>query len=313
MGRVMITLAILLLVAPLGTLAQEDPDAPRSGWGALPPGITFAAIANPTSADLAEVASLLRVSRMTWGPEADLFGVCFDLHSGGPVILYVESGTLRIVINESSGQSETMPEMGLPLLARGSSSLAATVPVIVLPNTRLELTSNDLLAMPNGTSCGMYGSAPEVVFLRIDGFPAGPGLQSHADLGMLVTPLDVSLGMPTAQEEAPSTIVAGELRLDPGMTLTLGDQAWPIFFRVRQGAGSLSIASEGGIVRPVEAGSMAPSEVLMPDEIVDINIGAGAYLPLGAPGTLTNVGDNALILLSAAVVPPAAPLATPTS
>jgi hypothetical protein len=249
---------------------------------------------------------------MTWGPEANLFGFCFDLHTGGPVILYVESGTLRVVIDAPSGQSDTMPEMGLPLLARASSSLSAVVPVTVLPNTRLELARDDLLAMPNGTSCGMYGSAPEVVYLRIDGFPESPGLQSYADLDMIVTPLDVSFGMPTAQEQAPNTIVAGELMLEPGTTLTLGDHTWPVFFRVRQGAGTLSIATEGGIVRRAGAGSTAPSEVLMPNEEVDLNVGDEGYIPLGAAGSLANVGDTGLILLSAAVVPSAASSATPT-
>lgn len=303
-----------VLVAVLGRgpapAAAQEASAPDSGWGALPAEASFAPIADGTAADLTTAAALVRVTRYRWEPDSGLGGFCFDLYSGGPEILLVEEGTLRVVVGAPDPESLVQPAGALPLLSRAGD--AAAPPVVVAPDTRLDLGPGDLLAMPNGSRCNLISVESSPVFLRVDGFPVGSAPQTIEGTGITAEQLDLDLGLATARGTAPGSMVVGRLTLAPGATVELGDETRPLLFAVEAGALELAAGTDGSVVRRAGTVGQQPSEVLAADARASLGPGDAAYVPPASGGAVANAGPDPLVLFSVAVVPSAQGAGTPS-
>jgi hypothetical protein len=165
-----------------------------------------------------------------------------------------------------------------------------------VPAAWLNLRAGDLVAMPNGTSCGKYARDMDSTFLQVDGFPPGPGLSSQPDVGLIVELLDLDLGVATARPPAPETVVAGRLTLGPGAELALGGKTAPILLAVEAGSAGLVVEVEGEVIRRAGTDKYAPSEVLRAGTAVTLGSGDAAYLPPHPGGSLANTGAEALKL-----------------
>jgi hypothetical protein len=289
-----------LMAGPLPAMAQES--AELSGWGNLPAGATFAPIKDGSLVDVTLGASLVMITRQTWSGEANLGGVCFDIRTGGPQILLMESGDLQFHVSTPDPDfPETQPVLGLPLFDRSD---ADGPPVVVVPETWLDLREGDLVAMPNGTHCGKYARDRDSSFVQVEGFPSGPEPRGFPDLGLTVEALDLDLGVATARPAAPESVAVGRLSLDAGTELALGEETAPILFAVEVGSAELIVEVEGGIIRRAGTDKYAPSEVLRAGTAVTLGSGDAAYLPPHPGGSLANTGAEALRLFSVAVVTP---------
>ena len=299
-------LAALVLAALLAgpALATAQVSTGSSGWGALPAGATFASVEGGSLADLTLAASLARITRQTWGREANLSGACFDFYTGGPQVVLMESGKLEFHVGEPDPDfGQTQPVLGLPLLDRAGEE---GPPVVVAPDTWLDLGAGDLVAMPNGMDCGKYARDRDSTFLQVDGFPEGPEPRSFPDLGLTVETLDLDLGVETARPAAPESVVVGRLTLDAAAELALGEGTAPLLCAVEAGSAELVAEAEGGVVRRAGTAELGPSEVLQAGAAVTLGPGDAAYLPPAPGGSLANAGGGALTLFSVAVVAPVA-------
>lgn len=284
-----------------GTVDRVDAPDLGSGWGELASGAEFAPVEEATAEDLAAVAALVRVTRLSYGDMAGLSGTCHEPGSGGPHILHVESGALTVTIHQPQAKA-----IALPVLRRRAMQGAPSLPASVVPGTRVTLNPGDLLAMPSGTECGILGSdkdEPPAVFLEVVGFPSGPPPTSYEQYDMLAEPLDVNLGAATANPPAPPVVVAGRLTLAPGTVQPLKAQSGPVLFLVETGVMELTADSGGGLLRRSGTELSEPGQPISRGETTKLGAGDGGYLPPGGTGAVRNRGDGPLVLLSVAVVP----------
>lgn len=298
---------VLLAALFLGssTAAQGNP-IQSGGWGTLSTDASWERIEDGTIADLTAASALVRVTRQTWGPEGNTGGFCFDLRTGGPQLFYVESGDLSASIfpYRKEDGAEGLPVLGLPLLIRVDERDAP--PVVVAPDTRFELAPGDLLTVPNGSQCGRFAQAPEVVFLQVAGFPTGPESQDLPSVGIEADVLDLPVGIATARPSAPDVMDTGRLTLEPGASVALDETTRPVFFLVETGTLEVETSAEGGIIRRSGIGPNNPSQPLEGGQLAAFASGDAGYLPPGPEGSVTNVGDETAVVLSVAVVPEAA-------
>ena len=300
------TTALLAALFLGSAVAAQGNPTESGGWGTLSTGASWERIEDGTIADVTAASALVRVTRQTWGPEAGTGAFCFDLRTGGPQLFYVESGDVSASIfpyREEDG-AEGLPVLGLPLLLRAEERDAP--PVVVAPDSRVELAPGDLLTVPNGSQCGRFAREPGVVFLQVDGFPTGSESQDLPSAGIEADVLDLPLGIATARPSAPDVIAAGRLILEPSASVALDETTRPIFFQVETGTLEVETSAEGGIVRRSGIGLNDPSQPLKGGELTAFASGDASYLPPGPEGSVTNVGDETTVVLSVAVVPEAA-------
>lgn len=295
-----LTLAVVLVLGSGLAVAHDGPSA-ESGWGTLPADAAFVQIADGTATDATAAAALVRVTHYRWEPGSGLGGYCFDFYSGGPWILLVEEGALRVLINAPDGKSFVQPTDALPLLSRVDDGVAP--PVVVVPNTTLNLGPGDLIALPNGSQCYLGSAGSALVFLRVDGFPVGAAPQTIARTGIVAEQLDLDLGVVTANETVPRTVVVGRVTLGAGRAMELGDATRPLLFAVQAGSMDLVVGTDGSVVRRAGTVGQTPSEVVSPDIPAALTTGDAAYVPPGSQGRVTNTGAGPLVLFSVAVVP----------
>ncbi len=138
---------------------------------ALPDSITFERVTAPTADDLARVAMLASVTRNTWGPDANLSGVCFDFATGGPEFVIVEDGLLRVSVFDPQAPVTDAPDPP----AQPTAFLAGDdhAPAPAPPSTQRELRPGDAIEFPDGSKCGKYGDEQDtpVVFLEVTFLP----------------------------------------------------------------------------------------------------------------------------------------------
>lgn len=274
--------------------------APASNpLGKLPQGVSFTRIETATTDQIPIFTALAGVSRMTWGREANFGGECYEGVTGGPEIILIEKGTLRIFMSPASEQKGDLPR----LLRKGS-----TKPVSVLPNTKVNLDPGDLMAFPNGSSCGMYGPLSgndSVTFLRIRGLTSYLESQTinYPEIQMAEQVLDLNFGVATTNPPAPASVVLGSLTLAPGAQLPLSALTVPIIFALGPGQATLTTNMKGGVVRRSGTEDGLPSEDLPRNTAVTLNEGDASYVLPGTKGSLTNSGSDPLTLWVVAVVP----------
>jgi len=303
-----VALAVLVVSGTLPGMAQQPGE--NGGWGTLSDGATWQRIEDGTTADLAAVSALVRVSRKTYrfNPASDSFaasgGFCFDIHTGGPAIFLVERGGLPWSFYDQQSTVDALPDTGLALLVRAADQ--GEPPVVVAPDTALRLAPGDMVVGHHGTSCSVRGNAPEVTFLDVQGLPSGPGATSLLRYGIEVEALDPDIDLPTARPLAPASVVVGRLTVPPGGSVALDASTMPVLFTVEQGAFSVTTSVDGGIVL-----SGGVPSALRPEDPVTFTAGDSGYIPPGPVGAVTNAGEEPAVALSVAVIPGAATSTTP--
>ena len=309
-NRRLATMVLAAILLPGAAQAATQPENQGGGWGTLSPGTTWQRIENGTTTDLAEVSELVSVSRQTYGqnPASDGFaasgGFCFDIHTGGPHIYLVERGQLRWGFYDQQGTVSTLPMTGLALLSTAEDR--GNPPVVVAPDTVLQLEPGDLVVGHHGTSCGVSGADPGVTFLEVQGFSTRSASAGHSEYGIEVQALDPDIGLATARPSAPPVIAVGRLTLPPGESVTLDASTMPVLFTMEQGAISVSTSADGGI--RLANGTPSP---LQPEAATTFTPGDSGYIPPGPTGTVTNAGDTPAVALSVSIAPGSGAQVTP--
>lgn len=234
-------LATVLIADP--TFAQGGTPPPTVDAGELPEGAVFEPVNVGTEGDFLAVSERIAVTRVIQEPEAVTTRAIRH-----PTVFLVESGELGFVAGDASGEESAM------LLRASDGGDDAR---IVTPGSQLSLAPGDRLVIPptppdfdpDYVSFANQGDEP-INYLEVEIFPSGrPAAALFEGLdGFTVQPMDVTLGLPTAQEPAPPTISVGRLTLAPGMRLPL-DVIGPALLLIESGA--LTVAPEDGQL-PVE-------------------------------------------------------------
>jgi hypothetical protein len=261
--------------------------------------VTFEPITTPTADDLANVSRLASVTRNTWGPDANSYGICFDPETGGPRVLIVESKVLRLSVGQPDDQwSIALQANALPTAFIASRDYA---PVTLTPETRVSLEPGDVVILPYGSTCGRYGDPQDtpVVFLEITLLPGlvGPPT-THEQLGMTGESLDISFGTATFNEPAPPVVVAGRLHIEAGGTLTLEDLDMPLALLVESGDAMLNAIHDSGLVKSISSPEYHSSGPLASGEDVMLSAGQLLYIPATATGTITSANSIAFLMVS---------------
>lgn len=284
-----------------------------SPFGEMPDSVKFHQFSGSASADeITAFTSLIGVARETWGAKANLGGGCYEAVTGGPEILLVESGTLRISMFPTSDQKGDLPR-----LIRKDPKGVVQAPVFVLPNSDVELSAGEVIAFPNGSSCGTYGppsSGPSVTYLRIYGLTSYYSSETlnHPDLDMFEQPLDLDLGISTSNPIAPTAIVLGTISIPKGSKLPLASLTTPVMFSVQSGAAKFSTSMVGAVVRRANGNNDGPSDSIPTNKATNMSAGDASYVLPNLKGDIASIGSAPLVLWIAAVVPPSPTAATPT-
>lgn len=265
---------------------------------ALPDAVTFEEITNPSAEELTRAAQLASVTRNTWGPDANVGGICFDPSTGGPKIVIVEDGTLRVSVHQPDDQwIDTLEVSSLPTAFLAERDHA---PVTIVPESRVELTRGGAITFPYGSTCGKSGDLEDnpVVFLEVTMLP---GMVSpptnHEDLGMTGKTLDVSFGAATINEPVPPVVVAGRLRTDAGGSLALEDLGMPLALFVEGGDATLNAVYESGLTRDASLPEYEPSSPLASGEDVVLSPGQLVYIPATATGIIAASGPVSFMMV----------------
>lgn len=249
----------------------------------LPATATFETIANPTAEDFSQVAKLAYVKRNTWGPDGNLGGFCFDMSSGGPEIVILEDGALRVVAYpQKSNIIETLDMTGFPTAYLASKDHE---PATIVAETWLEMEGGDAIVFPYGSECGKYGEAVFLDIVLLPGSVMPP--QNHPTIGMASEALDINFGIETFNEPTPPAIVAGRLHLEAGSSLALEDLATPLALALEGGSATFNAKHDGGILRDVAMADYEPSMALASEEDVALLPGHRIYVPATAQGSIT--------------------------
>lgn len=263
----------------MGAMASQS-----ESWASeLPPTATFEAVTSPSADDFARAAKLAYVTRHTWGSEGNLGGICFDSYSGGPEIVILEEGALRVVANpQNSAWVDTLEMTGLPTAYLASKDYE---PAVIVSETWLEMVSGDAIVFPYGSGCGKYGAA---VFLTILLLPGSIVPSSnHPTLGMEAEALDINFGIESFNESVPPAIVVGRLHLEPGSSLALENLAMPLALALETGSATIHAKHDSGLLRNEAMAEYEPSIALASEEDVNLAAGQLVYIPATAQGSIT--------------------------
>jgi hypothetical protein len=283
----------------MAMLARGNPATARRQDGdwtaALPETVTFEAIAAPTADDRARVAGLASVTRNTWGPDANLTGTCFDFATGGPDVVIVESGLLRVSVFDPQNPASTPPEA----VAHPTVFLAERdhAPEAAPPDTQHELRPGEAVVFPDGANCGKYGQEGDVTFLEVTLLPGEPDDPwMDEDLGMTGEVVEIGLG-PDAAAALPA-IIAGRLRIEAGGALPLDELGMPLALFLETGEVRMNATHDGALGRDVAFAETDPSVLLASGREVTLVAGNSAYIPATATGTVTAVGAVSCLLVA---------------
>lgn len=305
----------VLATVGLGTASATGPrtagteDATPTGVFRDPPeGVSIETVTRGSTDDVLAVARVVAVSRVTLSPDA---GQLTDTET--PAIFYVESGPVNFHVDEDM----TTPAM----LIRASVEGPSATPVVVIPGTSLDLQSGDLLATP-----GRADDEPPYPYIGISNNTEGP--VSYIDIEIFpsenrhfsgsagnpeIQPLDVSLGLQTAQEATPDVVSVGRLTVESGASLPLADVG-PTLFIVQDGTMSLATDEGEVAVKRSETPFDEAPEYVAAGSSDDLAEGDSAFVMPGTAGSIRNGGARPLVVLTVSVVPTVATVAgTPTA
>lgn len=295
-------------------LATAQDHSLAASIGNLPNGVAFHQFSGPaTSSEIKIFSSLISVSRRTWGANGNLGGFCYEAVTGGPEIILVEDGALHVAMFPTSDQAGDFPR-----LIRKDDSGQLQTPVSVLPNTQIELKPGELIAFPNGASCSLLGpstTGESVTFLNIYGLTSYADSQgvNYPDTQMIEQPLDLALGIATANPQTPPTIVLGRLSFAPKVGLPLSSLAVPAIFSVRIGSATFTTNMEGAVIRRSGSDASSASEPLPANKEASMATGDSSYVLPGTTGSLANQGAKDMELWVALIIPPSAVPGTPAA
>lgn len=274
---VALTLSLGLLSTTATAMGQSS--TPAAGFGGdLPEGATYEPVKEGTEGDVVRIAERVAVTRVIQEPEAVTTRAIRH-----PTAFLVETGGLTFVAGDAQGD-----EPATLLRADDQESGAR----LVTPGSRLDLAPGDRLVIPptppdsdpDYVTFANRGSEPSR-YLEVEIFPSGrPSALLFEGLeGFAVEPLDVALGLATAQEPAPPTVQVSRVALDPDASLPL-DATGPALILVEDG--TLGVAVEDGTV-PVERSGVdydeAP-EVTATDSEATLAAGDAAFISPGVTG-----------------------------
>ena len=265
---------------------------------ALPDSITFERVTAPTADDLARVAMLASVTRNTWGPDANLSGVCFDFATGGPEFVIVEDGLLRVSVFDPQAPVTDAPDPP----AQPTAFLAGDdhAPAPAPPSTQLELRPGDAMEFPDGSKCGKYGDEQDtpVVFLEVTFLPGSASEpDTNEDLDMTGELLQVGFGADANAKSALPILVAGRLRIETGGALVLEDVGMPLALYVEEGEAALNAVHEGALARDTSFAEFDASMAVPSGTGLTLVPGNHIYVPATASGTLSATSALSCLLV----------------
>ena len=270
----------------------------ESWTSALADAVTFERIAAPTADDLARMAMLASGTRYTWGPDANLSGICFDFATGGPRFVIVEDGLLRVSVFDPQAPVTATPDAP----AQPTSFLAGDdhIPAPAPPDTQLELRRGDAIGFPDGSKCGKYGDAQDtpVVFTEVTFLP-GPTTapEANEDLGMTGEVIDIGLGADPGTASAPPVVVAGRLRIEVGGALVLENVGMPLALFVEEGDATLNAIHDGALARDTSFAEYDSSMLVPSGTNLTLVPGNHVYVPATASGTLSATSPVTCLLV----------------
>jgi len=305
--RVTLLCVAVVGVAALGAVpsgAQDGTPAPGFGSEDLPEGASFEPITQGTVDDVLAISRLVAVYRITLSAGA---GRITDTDTPG--LYYALDGALSASVDEDM--------LAPALLSRRAPDGGFAPPVLVLPGTGLDLLPGELLVnsgradeeSPYGyVGFDNAGETP-VAYLDVEFFPSG-GHWGGSGGEIEEEPLDVSLGLATAQEPAPPVFTVGRLTIEPGASVPLDDVS-PALLIAERGPMALTVdAGEAQVKRSGVDFDEAPETV--EGKAIDLASDDAAFVLPGTAGAIGNAGGGPAVLLVLSFVGlPAAELGTP--
>jgi len=288
-----VTLAVVLLSATLVVAPVAAGQAtPAADGGDFPPGVSLEPVEEGTEAEVLAVAERVAVTRLTQEPGASTTRAVRH-----PTVFLVESGELTFVAGDAEGDEPAT------LLRAGDEQAEAKV---VTPGSRLTLVPGDRLVVPptppdfdpDYQAFGNRGSEP-AMYLEVEVFPSGlPSAALFEDSdGFAVEPLDVALGIQTAQEPAPPSVEVGCLTLDASAELPL-DGLGPALLIAEQGALGLRVAEGSAPVVRAGADYDDAPEAVSAESDASLAPGDAVFVPPGTAGTLTAAQESAVSVVA---------------
>ena len=279
-------------VAP--KVAASEYVTARVGWPELPAGASLVPIAEGTVADLTAASAVMAVTRNVFDLD---YGVVGSNFGDGTLILYVQEGT--IMARPVLAAPDALPT----LLVDTTAALDGLEPKLVMPDTRLDLSAGSLLATPadTGISLHNFDSPDGVTCFIVTMFPSGP--VGALNYGSATAQLEIDLGIETVRDMAPPIVAASRLTLKGKITIDEHRSVWPRMLVVESGELLVTCDAEWLIHRRqkppynVGQGPVAPREATL-------QVGDGAYLPLGAAVSVVSGGEAGASALSLTVAPP---------
>lgn len=289
----------MLIAGSLGVvmLARGNPATARrqeAGWtAALPDTVTFEPLSDPTADYRERLALLAAASRNTWGPEGNLSTDCYDFVTGGPEIILVEEGVLRVLVHWPGFPGSDMPEaIAPPTLFRAEEGHA---PAYVEPNTQVQLSRGDVMVSPDGYGCTKFSdkqNAP-VTFLEmrmLPGSPADPWISE--DTAMTGEVIDIGSDVDPA-----SPIVVGRLRIEDGGALPLEELGMPLALFLEEGEVTVNAVHDGMLARDVGFAPGDRTVWLASGQDVSLVPGNHVYIPGTGADTISATGEVSCLMV----------------
>jgi hypothetical protein len=278
MGRLLLAgiLTVVLCLAP-GANAQEA--TPR------PDGVTLAPVESDSVEallDLAPLVSIVRVQRLQGGATGYSES---EERREGPRLLLVEEGTLTVISSET--------ERG-PVLLRRAADGPDSLPLLVTPDTEVDLGSGDMLFMPDDAGpifAFDEGSLPTYLDVRI--FPDSPP-PTTTDESEVNEPLDLDLGVATARPLAPEGIEVHRLEMLPSASWVQSPAPAPMLVLVTSGELEVAAGEQEVPVKRADAPYDAPVEAVVARSSGTLAAGDAAFVQVGTDAVLSNAGDGPL-------------------
>lgn len=289
-------------------MSVAEDATPMGTFSDLPDGVSVETMDRGSTEDVLAVARVVQVSRVTLSPGA---GQLTDTET--PAIFYVESGPVKFEVDE---------DMSVPaMLFRTSVEGSSPTPVVVIPGTSLELQSGDLLTAPGRPDdeppypriISSNGTEVPVSYIDVEIFPSENSHFSGSGGNPEIEPLDVSLGLQTAQEAAPELISVERLTIDAGASLPLANIG-PTLFIIQDGTMLLTAHEGEAAIKRSDALFHEAPEFVTAGGSDDLMEGDVAFVVPGTAGSIQNSGTSALVVLTVSVMPAVATTSgTPTA